>query len=99
MAEVGHDLNPCTSTVKHFTIQHHDREVVLVDTPGFNHPTKADGDVLKGIVNWLKNEYVRAIPSLIFYLNFTLDVPKTYILVVLFICMISPKPGLQEESE
>jgi hypothetical protein len=30
----------------------------LVDTPGFNHPTKADGDVLRGIIDWLKNEYV-----------------------------------------
>jgi ribosome biogenesis GTPase A len=106
LSEVGHDLTPCTSTVKEFPIHHHGREVVLLDTPGFNHPTKADGDVLKGIVDWLKNEYVTVlypnsnILSFVFYLNSTSDVPKTFSLVVLFICMISPKSGnLQEESE
>ena len=58
MTEVGHDLDPCTSTVKHFTIQDQEREVVLVDTPGFNHPTKTDGDVLREIIDWLENKYV-----------------------------------------
>ena len=58
MTKVDHGLDPCTSTVEHFVIQHHKRKVVFVDTPGFNHPTKADGDVLKEIVDWLKNEYV-----------------------------------------
>lgn len=58
LAKVGNDLNPCTSTVKHFFVKHHEREVVLVDTPGFNNPTVSggDGDVLRGIVDWLKNE-------------------------------------------
>ena len=54
--------------MKHFVIQHHEREVVLVDTPGFNHPTKADGDILKGIVDWLKNEYVLVSQLLYFIL-------------------------------
>ena len=58
LAEVGDDLYPCTSTVKHFVIQHHDREVILVDTPGFNHPAKYDRDILREIVDWLKYEYV-----------------------------------------
>ena len=44
--------------MKHFDIQHSKSEVqvVLVDTPGFNDPTKADGMVLKGIVDWMKDE-------------------------------------------
>ena len=56
LTKIGHDLDPCTSTVEHFVIQRHERTVFLVDTPGFNHPTKADGDILKGIVDWLKKK-------------------------------------------
>jgi hypothetical protein len=56
LTKVGHDLDPCTSKVEHFAIHHNERTVFLVDTPGFNHPTKADGDILKGIVDWLKNK-------------------------------------------
>ena len=44
--------------MKDFVVQHHEREVVFVDTPGFNHPEKADGDVLKEIVDWLKKKYM-----------------------------------------
>ena len=44
--------------MEHFVIRDRKREVVLVDTPGFNDPTKADGDILKGIVDWMKNVYV-----------------------------------------
>ena len=64
MAKVNYDvsnISPCTSTVEHFDIQHRERRVVLVDTPGFNNPTrsiKSDGDILKEIVDWLKNKYV-----------------------------------------
>ena len=50
------DIYPCTLTVEHFVIRDRKREVVLVDTPGFNDPTKADGDILKGIVDWMKNK-------------------------------------------
>ena len=50
------DICPCTLTVKYFVIQHPKCEVVLVDTPGFNNsdPTKGDGVILKGIVDWMK---------------------------------------------
>jgi hypothetical protein len=56
LAIVGHDLDPCTSKVEHFAIHRNERTVFLVDTPGFNHPTKADGDILKGIVNWVEKK-------------------------------------------
>ena len=58
LAEVGHDLDPCTSTVKHFVLQRHDRDVVFVDTPGFNHTSKTDGVILEEIINGLKSELV-----------------------------------------
>jgi predicted GTPase len=58
LAEVGHDLDPCTSTVKHFVLRHHKYDVVLVDTPGFNHPLKTDGVILEEIINWLKSKSV-----------------------------------------
>ena len=67
-SRVGHDLDPCTLTIQDFAINHHGRDVVFVDTPGFNHPTKTDRAILEEIVNWLKDKYV-FIPILIFYLD------------------------------
>ena len=55
MAEVGHDLDPCTSTVKHFVLQRHEYDVVFVDTPGFNHPSKTDAVIFEEIIHWLKS--------------------------------------------
>ena len=57
LAKVGHDLEPCTS-VKDFVLQHHKYDVVLVDTPGFNHTSKPDAVVLKEIIDWLKEKSV-----------------------------------------
>ena len=58
MAKVGHDLDSCTSTVEDFVLHHHKCNVVFVDTPGFNHPSKTDGVVLKEIIDWLKEKSV-----------------------------------------
>ena len=58
LAQVGYDLDPCTSNVNHFMVKHHKnsmKSVVFVDTPGFNHPSKPDRDILEEIVHWLKN--------------------------------------------
>ena len=55
MAEVGHDLDPCTSTVKRYVLQHQGYDVVFVDTPGFNHPSKTDGVIFEEIIHWLKS--------------------------------------------
>ena len=58
LAEVGHNLDPCTSEIKPFVLQHHEYDVVFVDTPGFNHPSKTDGVILEEIINWLKSKSV-----------------------------------------
>ena len=58
LAKVGHDLEPCTSTVKDFVLQHHKYDVVFVDTPGFNHTSKPDAVVLKETIDWLKEKSV-----------------------------------------
>ena len=58
MATVGHDLDSCTSTVEDFVLQHHNYDVVFIDTPGFNHPSKTDGVILKEIIDWLKAKSV-----------------------------------------
>jgi GTPase Era involved in 16S rRNA processing len=59
VADVGDELQRCTSDVKHFTIKHHQdptRQVIFVDTPGFN----ADGvwlddkKILQEILDWLQ---------------------------------------------
>ena len=77
MAEVGYDLDPCTSTVKDFVLQHHKYkyDVVFVDTPGFNHPSKTDGVVLKEIIDWLKEK------SVLF----------RFLYYILILCQISPR--------
>jgi predicted GTPase len=67
LAEVGHDLDPCTPTVKHFLLQHHEYDVVFVDTPGFNNPWKTDGVILEEIINWLKSKSVLSVLSQMLY--------------------------------
>jgi hypothetical protein len=59
VATVGNQLGPCTSDVKHFTIEHHEdptRRVVLVDTPGFNSDGiwLDDKKILQKILDWLQ---------------------------------------------
>jgi len=62
VAEVGHELQPCTTDVEHFTIEHPKdptRRVVFVDTPGFNSEGTwleqlNDEKILERILDWLQ---------------------------------------------
>ncbi|KAG0694751.1 kinase-like domain-containing protein [Suillus ampliporus] len=59
-AEVGHDLESCTQGVTAFTYPHPDgsgRNVVFVDTPGFEDSVRTDYEVLKEIAAWLEKTY------------------------------------------
>ena len=52
--EVGMDLESCTSEVQladEFTLD--GRQVILIDTPGFDDTNKSDTDVLKMIAAFL----------------------------------------------
>lgn len=93
LAKVGYDLEPCTSTVNHFVLRRDEYDVVFVDTPGFNHPSKTDCVILKEIIDWLKSESV-FISILTLYSKFSSDTLEICSLAVLFICMISPGPGI-----
>ena len=51
---VGEDLESCTSSVQTCRFHLDGREVVLVDTPGFNDTNVADIDILQRIADYLK---------------------------------------------
>lgn len=56
MARVGHDLRSCTTEVEQYIVPHPKDStcrVILVDTPGFNHTTMDDNDILRRISQWL----------------------------------------------
>jgi predicted GTPase len=57
---VGHDLKPCNSEIQAFRCRHADgsgRNIVLVDTPGFDDADIKDTDVLESIAQWLAETY------------------------------------------
>ncbi|KAG1740777.1 kinase-like domain-containing protein, partial [Suillus paluster] len=59
-ARVGHDMESCTQGVTSFAYPHPDgsgRNVVFVDTPGFDDSVRTDHEVLKEIAAWLKKTY------------------------------------------
>jgi predicted GTPase len=52
---VGHSLSSCTEKVQAIICRHPDntRNVVFVDTPGFDDTYITDTDILIAIANWL----------------------------------------------
>ncbi|KAL8870259.1 MAG: hypothetical protein Q9174_003654 [Haloplaca sp. 1 TL-2023] len=52
--QVGHGLKSCTQHVDEFPCIIAGRQVILVDTPGFNDTFLSDTDVLTILVDWLK---------------------------------------------
>ncbi|KAJ8472795.1 hypothetical protein ONZ45_g16529 [Pleurotus djamor] len=58
-AAVGHHLESCTQAITAYGCRHPDgnRDVVFVDTPGFDDTNRSDGDILKSIANWLVSMY------------------------------------------
>lgn len=55
----GHDLTSCTKEVRAVRYPHTDgtRNIVLVDTPGFDDTFMTDVQVLQRIADWLKSTY------------------------------------------
>ena len=56
VVEVGHDLKPCTSSIRHVIIPHptdEGRRIILVDTPGFDDTHTTDVEILEQISLWL----------------------------------------------
>jgi GTPase Era involved in 16S rRNA processing len=53
---IGNDLKSQTQTVQPIRCLHPDgrRNIVLVDTPGFDDTHMSDAQVLRIIANWLK---------------------------------------------
>jgi len=52
---VGHSLDSCTQEVQAFEcFDSKGRQIVLVDSPGFNDTNVSDIDVLQAIADWLK---------------------------------------------
>jgi predicted GTPase len=58
VAAVGHGLMSCTSDVRAFRCRNadgNDRNIVLVDTPGFDGTDRQDTEVLESIATWSEN--------------------------------------------
>jgi GTPase Era involved in 16S rRNA processing len=56
-AIVGHKLRSCTQEVQAFSVPHpidSNRNVVFIDTPGFDDTNTKDTDVLQAIAEWLE---------------------------------------------
>lgn len=56
---VGHSLKSCTSEIWAVRYPHSDgeRNIILVDTPGFDDTFVTDTQILRNIANWLQNTY------------------------------------------
>lgn len=50
---VGHGLQSCTEELQHAQFDYNGRQVVLVDTPGFDDTKRSDTEVLKLIAAFL----------------------------------------------
>ncbi|KAG6852879.1 hypothetical protein C0991_008392 [Blastosporella zonata] len=60
LAPVGHTLNSHTHQIQHIAYPHPHipgSRVVLVDTPGFDHSTVEDSEILRRIAVWLAQSY------------------------------------------
>ncbi|KIJ63777.1 hypothetical protein HYDPIDRAFT_91834 [Hydnomerulius pinastri MD-312] len=60
---VGHDLKSCTTDVQAVRYPHSDghRNIVLVDTPGFDDTCVSDTQILRTIADWLNKTYKQKI--------------------------------------
>lgn len=75
-APVDDSYTPCTDTVAHYVVdlpptlfQRNDlenRRLVLVDTPGFDHMSFNDAEILRRIAVWLAASFVPSFLSLIY---------------------------------
>ncbi|KAH7905316.1 kinase-like domain-containing protein [Hygrophoropsis aurantiaca] len=63
-ATVGRDLESCTQDIVAFTFPHpndSNRNIVFVDTPGFDGSIRSDYDILRELSRWLETTYRRGI--------------------------------------
>ncbi|KAH7909051.1 hypothetical protein BJ138DRAFT_1156161 [Hygrophoropsis aurantiaca] len=63
-AIVGHNLDSCTQDIAAFTFPHpndSNRNIVFVDTPGFDDSNRTDYDILRDLSRWLETTYKRGI--------------------------------------
>ena len=54
---IGHGLEPCTQLIIPSTFNLDGREIILVDTPGFNDAVLSDQEIHELIVNWMVTTY------------------------------------------
>ncbi|PVG01585.1 hypothetical protein CPB86DRAFT_781384 [Serendipita vermifera] len=76
---IGHDLQSCTEYVQEFPIKYKGNDIILVDTPSFNHTDLPNETILKRIGDWLKQKYMnnQAIAGIIFLQKITDKYPST----------------------
>ncbi|KAI1305486.1 P-loop containing nucleoside triphosphate hydrolase protein [Xylaria venustula] len=56
-AQIGHDLASCTNSVAIFRTKLQDRDVYLIDTPGFDDTNREDVDILTTMSHYLSVSY------------------------------------------
>ncbi|KAI0543512.1 hypothetical protein F4679DRAFT_568379 [Xylaria curta] len=56
-AQIGHDLASCTNSVAIFRTQLQDRDVYLIDTPGFDDTNREDVEILTTVAHYLSVSY------------------------------------------
>ncbi|KAI1747908.1 hypothetical protein F4782DRAFT_519368 [Xylaria castorea] len=56
-AQIGHDLASCTNSVAIFRSELHDRDVYLIDTPGFDDTNREDVETLTAVAHYLSVSY------------------------------------------
>ncbi|KAI1420349.1 hypothetical protein F5Y12DRAFT_773673 [Xylaria sp. FL1777] len=55
--QIGHDLASCTNSVAIFRSELQDRDVYLIDTPGFDDTNREDVEVLTAVTHYLSVSY------------------------------------------
>ncbi|KAI1365559.1 hypothetical protein F5Y08DRAFT_303503 [Xylaria arbuscula] len=55
--DIGHDLSSCTNSVAIFRTELQDRDVYLIDTPGFDDIDREDVDILTAVSHYLSVSY------------------------------------------
>ena len=70
-------LWPGTQDIEEIPCKIGDRNVILVDTPGFNDTVRSDTEILISLVDWMKESYKEKNLSGIIYLHSISDVRMT----------------------
>jgi len=73
---VGHELESCTKEPSCAAIDVQGRQILLVDTPGFDDTYRSDKEILESITNWMEDSYKQGLRvNAVVFLHMISEIP------------------------